>query len=189
MPNSHCPRHSLHSSHSIQCLENVPGLLLPQHLHRDGFLSPSHAPPRSAWLGPSPPAGPFFCDTYPGHTTYKLGLPPSRWLISVFWFFLHWIYLHDSPTSNLYQVLPWFCHWLGRKDRRSHLYFVKTVIKQTIPWSLWIWQPKECIMFALAECVGKLPLWIQGNWEAHKEFWVRPFPILSLIMRIFHSRE
>lgn len=94
-----------------------------------------------------------------------------------------------SPASNLYQVLPWFCRWLGRKERRSHHYFVKTAIKQTIPWRLWTQQPKECIMFALAEHVGKLPLWIQGNWEAHKEFWVRPFPILSLIMWEYSTLE
>ena len=71
VPNAHCPCHSLHSSHSIQWLENAPGLLLPQHLHRDGFLSLSHAPSRSARLRPSPPAYPFFCDIYPGHTTYN----------------------------------------------------------------------------------------------------------------------
>lgn len=41
---------------------------LPQRLCWGGFLSLSLAPPMSAWLSPSPPASPFFCDVCLGHT-------------------------------------------------------------------------------------------------------------------------
>lgn len=113
MPSAHCPCHSLHSSHSIQRLENAPGLLLPQHLHRDGFLSLSHAPSRSAWLRPSPPHILSFV-TSTLVTLLTIRLAPTKTT--------HFCFLISSPLDTsacnvVYISLPQIFHWSSHSAR------------------------------------------------------------------------